>query len=250
MENKVFISVAKEHMKEKNYNPKAIVIAQDLGYIKEGNRVIDRQEFTAYLQETLKMTKYKCKKVIDTFVDTGILLKDKIDDNLLIMPSLKGNFLRLLRSTTRFCLNGLSDFAFKVYCYLFNKYNINQTYQHNENFFFSKKQILEDLGYSRGQDKLIQLNDALSILQDLHMISYNEEAVGRPGKHGTYHELYRVYEYNPTQVKALDVTIKELGTEVTEDLIADRKSIENIMMFEESRKTIPSNWGQLKERNK
>ena len=152
------------------------------------------------------------------------------------MPALKTNFLKLLRSTTKFCIDGISDFAFKVYCYLFNKYNINQTYckHHKENFFFSKKQILADLGYSRGQDKLVQLTNVLTLLQDLKMINYNEKGIGRPGNHGTYHELYKVNEYSPTQVRALNVTIEELGVDKCPELVKERD-----MLVEKEKFTLP-----------
>ena len=215
----MFISVAEEHMKNKQYSPSVAALAQDLGYIENDIRIIDRSEFLAYLRKELGLSKYKCQTVLDAFIAADLIQVDKTDSRRLLISPLKSHFIKLLKTTVRFCVKSLSDLSFKVYCYLFGKYNIHLYYNHVENYFFSENELLRQIGYNdRAEKNHRMIKEVLSVLKKLKLIDYNEKNVSRPGKHGTYHELYGVYEYSDVQVDVIKQIIDE-NRQITDDEI-------------------------------
>ena len=179
-----------ENLKNKNYNMSALTIANTSGWVDKDNshRVIARKEFEAQLKKQLHVTKYKCGVIVDTFIITGVMEEHEEE---LWLTEVKDNFLKLFIPTAKYCLVHLGDMEFKLYCILLNKYNMNQYYHLNENYFFSAKELLETMGYN-GTDgtNVRHLGESLTVLKRLGLIDYNEEFVGRPGKHGLYRELY------------------------------------------------------------
>jgi hypothetical protein len=101
---------------------------------------------------------------------------------------------------------------------LLDKYELHLKYYKNgENYFFSKVQLLEGIGYSKNTKTWAQAINALNTLEELGFISYNHTAVGRPGKHGTYLELYWVNKYGKVQIKASEDLIKEFEGQALDD---------------------------------
>lgn len=223
MDDNVLISVDEEHMKEKNYDPGVIVVANGIGYIdNEKRRHFTRAELIAQMKTVLKLTKYKCGIILDVFIDAGIISEGENKNELYLNP-IRHNFLKMLMTTAKYCLEHLSNNEFKIYCYLFNKYNMHIYYQHIENYFFSEKEVAEAIGYKgRNPNTVRMIKECLLTLRELGLIDYDLESVGRPGKHGTYHELYAVYDYSPVQTEALQQTIdecKQLPDEFVRDAV-------------------------------
>jgi TctA family transporter len=79
--------------------------------------------------------------------------------------------------------------TFKVYCFLLAKYGINQT-KHLPTFRFSKKQILEGIGYKKSQVNLYKIQEILDLLEQLELIKYNHTPHYVEGANGRYMELY------------------------------------------------------------
>ena len=180
-------------------------------------RIVPKGEYRSFLRDRFSLTKYKIDTLIDTYKMLGLVKEEK--GNYLFFPVRK-NFVSLNLSTTLFFLNHLSPFCFKTYCWLLNKYDLHNAYfRHGENYFFNLKELLEGIGYSYNNRELRdRLKEALCILEKLGYIEYNHEYVGRPGHHGLYLELYKVYKYGKTQIKANKEVVKgwiESGTEIS-----------------------------------
>ena len=218
-EDYIMLDVHPEAMKEKNYNLRGVALSNFLGTVNPATnqRAIDKQEFLSQLKQMLKLTKYKCKIIVQTFIDLNIIEED---DKYYYFNPVSSNFLKLVVPTAKYCINNLSDFCFKVYCYMLNKYNIHVAYRHLENYFFSYKELLNDIGYSNSTVNMNMLQQALTTLEELGFIEYEHIAQGRPGKHGTYHELYSVNQIAPVQIKAAKNYI-ENGYKVDEDILED-----------------------------
>lgn len=218
-EDYIMVDIHPNNMKEKNYNLRGMALSNFLGTVDlaTNQRVIEKQEFLGQLKQVLKLSKYKCKIIIQTFIDLNIIEED---NKYYYINPVSSNFLKLVVPTAKYCINNLSDFCFKVYCYMLNKYNMHITYRHFENYFFSYKELLSDIGYSNSTVNMNMLQQALTTLEELGFISYGHEAQGRPGKHGTYHELYSVNQIAPVQIKAAK-TYLENKYEVNEDIIDD-----------------------------
>lgn len=220
----VLISVSKEHMSNKNYEPSVVVLANELGYVDEENqhRCISRAQLIAQMKSVLKLSKYKCGIILDVFVESGLIKQGDTKDEL-YLNLIQHSFLKLLMTTARYCLEHLSNNEFKIYCYLFNKYNMHIYYQHTENYFFSEKEVAEAIGYKgRNPNTVRMIKESLLTLRELGLIDYDLESIGRPGKHGTYHELYCVRDYSPVQTEALQQTIdecKQLPDELVRDAV-------------------------------
>ncbi len=218
-EEYIMLDIHPDNMKEKNYNLRGMALSNFLGTVDlaTNQRIIEKSEFIGQLKQILKLTKYKCKVIVQTFLDLNIIEED---NKYYYINPVSSNFLKLVVPTARYCINNLSDFCFKVYCYMLNKYNIHMAYRHYENYFFSFKEVLNDLGYSNYASNMNMLQQALTTLEELGFIEYEHEAKGRPGKHGTYHELYTVNQIAPVQVKAAKNYVNN-GYEITDDIIED-----------------------------
>lgn len=213
------LDIHPEAMKEKNYNLRGMALGNFLGTINPATnqRAIEKKEFVSQLKKMLKLTKYKCQVIVNTFIELNIIEED--EDYYYINP-VTSNFLKLVVPTAKYCINNLSDFCFKVYCYLLNKYNIHVAYRHIENYFFSYKELLGDIGYSNSTVNMHTLQQALTTLEELGFINYEHIGKGRPGKHGTYHELYSVNQVAPVQIKATQNYVDN-GYKVDEDIAED-----------------------------
>ena len=208
LNNKMLLSVDKENMRNKNYNLYLTVIANTMGYVdKENNyRLVPKTEIKAFLRDNFKLTKYKIKTLLDTYKILGLI--DEKGSDFIFYP-IKKNFVNLSFSTTLYFLDMLSDFVFKVYCWLLNKYDLHLAYfKGKDNYFFNKKELLEGVGYANSAANRKRLDDALMLLEKLDYIHYNHQYVGRPGKHGLYLELYKVNKYGNAQIKSAKETIK------------------------------------------
>lgn len=236
MDENVLISVSDEHMKEKNYDPGVIVVANEIGYIdEEKRRHFTRAELIAQMKKVLKLTKYKCGIILDVFIDAGIISEDG-DKNKLYLNPIRNHFLKILMTTAKYCLEHLSTNEFKIYCYLFNKYNMHLYYRHVENYYFSEKEVAEAIGYKgRNPQTVRMIKESLLTLRELGLIDYNIESVGRPGKHGTYHELYAVYDYSPVQVEAVQQTVDEFPLLEDVEILQDAAALGAVLNDEQEK---------------
>lgn len=154
----------------------------------------------------------------------GTIVED--GDNYII-SKIQDNFVKLTIPTAQFCIENLSEFSMKVYCYLLNKQQIHDKYHYKENYFFSKSELLRAVGYSRGSKTELKLEQALVLLEQLDLISYNHTLVGRPGVHGLYSELYKVNQYSNVQKKAANNFIGE-GKTITDPYVAQQVCIPGV----------------------
>ena len=253
----VLISVKDELMVNKNYHVGVAGLIPDMGHVRDNVRVLDKSEFLAYIKKELKLSNYKAKTVLEVFIVGELLLEDKEDKNILYAPNIESNFIRILKTTVRYCINNLSDLAFKVYCYLLNKYNMHIYYDHTDNYFFSVNELLRKMGYNdRSAKSHRMINETLITLKKLKLIDYNQESVGRPGKHGVYHELYKVNEYSSVQKEAIVDTVKSIKQIENKDIVEDAvmfgmtDQLKNNELVGEAKEVVTTNWSQLKERNK
>ena len=209
LDNKMLLDVSSDKMKNRNYNLYLTIIANTMGYVDKDKqyRVVPKTEVRAYLRDSLKLTKYKIKTLLDTYKILGLM--DEEGGNFIFYP-VKKNFVSLSFSTTMYFLDFFSDFIFKVYCWLLNKYDLHCTYfKGKENYYFNKKELLESIGYSNNDINRHKLDDALILLEKLDYIQYNHQYIGRPGKHGLYLELYQVNKYGNAQIRSAKETIRD-----------------------------------------
>ena len=150
IEDQVFVSIAEEAMTQKNYNPMLSIVASQTGRIEDTYRIIKKEEFFAILKQRLKLSKYKAKKLMQVYLDLNFVSEE--GDYYKFNPIQK-YFVKVTLQTAIYFLDNLSDYSFKIYCWLLNKYENHlrmvQKYQSVENYFFSVTQIIEAMGYSK-----------------------------------------------------------------------------------------------------
>ena len=202
------LSVSKERMQDKNYFLLPIVLSNTMGYAdREKGRIVSKNEFKTTLKKYLKLSNYKFKTLIETFEALGIM---KEEGSNYIFNLVQTNFVKLSFSTALYFLDYYSDFIFKIYCWLLQKYNLHVEYHYRENYFFNKKELLLGIGYSDSTVNRTKLSEALDILEKEGFIRYNHQYVGRPGKHGLYWELLEVKRFGETQVQSKKEEVQRL----------------------------------------
>lgn len=226
MKNDLLISVAEEHMQNKQYDPQLYLASYNKGYIVEQNGVtyhyVDKKELKKAIKDVLHKTYYKCTVLINTYIDLGLITET---DEFYVFNSVDKPFVGLTVDTVKFCLDYLNELPFKVYCYLMSKYvkhlYIKEKYNRNENYFFSKTEIALALGYTKQEKNILLIQRALTVLEDVGLVSFSK-SYQRPGHKGYYHELYWVRQYSKTQIKAdTDFMMRaiEQGREVGQDVL-------------------------------
>lgn len=200
--NKVMImfDTQDSRMKVKNYELFGIGVAVLDTYVEDQERRINKKELKNRLMKN-KFTSHTANVFINTMLELDVFVED--GEDLIIAPITSNNFIRLSADLVRFCINVLSPFAFKLYCYLKRKYDLHVYKGYTENFMFTNSSLLEDMGWSRCQTNIDRLNDSLSVLEELGLIHYNVK--GRYAKglgKGQYKDLYWVKETCPAMEKA------------------------------------------------
>ena len=206
MKNDLLISVAEEHMQNKQYDPQLYLASYNKGYIVERDGItyhyVDKKELKKAIKDVLHKTYYKCNVLIKTYIDLGLITET---DEFYIFNSVDKPFVGLTVDTVKFCLDYLNELPFKVYCYLMSKYvkhlYLKERYGKTENYFFSKTEIALALGYSKKEANILLIQRALVVLEDMGLIKFSK-SYQRPGHKGYYHELYWVRQYSKTQIKA------------------------------------------------
>lgn len=226
MNAKVHLDVESNKIKNKNYDLLALAAANLDVYVENGERRISESEFKRRLRQWLKLSNYKAKVLIDTFIELNVFKRDKND--LIILPVNSNDFIKIPIATIRFCLDSLSPFAFKIYCFLKRKYDLHILYKYKENYLFSDKQLLEVCGMSRCTTNLLSLHNVLNTLEELKLISYNHKSHGKPGQQGLYKDLYWVAESCPAQEKAIKDVVEIVAPEINNSL----KTIKEKMLIE------------------
>lgn len=210
----IMLKMDEKYLSTKKLDYRGYAATNFLGAIgKDKKRRICRKDFEKYLKINLNLSRYKIKNCIDTLISVGLLEERK--DGILMMDSVTKPFLKLYAETVKYFFNHYQPIHFKVYCYLLNKYNINKTYQRQENYFFSTAELLRACGYNDRKFENVKLmNEVLIDLENNHFIKYNHEGVGRSNYQGVYKELYFVNDLAENSVQATEETKKELGPTV------------------------------------
>lgn len=202
--NDILISVDETHMKNKQYNPQVSLVTYIKGYItSDKDLTIGKKELKLGLKELTQLSDYKINTIIKAYLQLGLMTEK---DDLYVLSKVDAPFIGLKGETVRFCLTYTSDFVFKIYIYLLNKYEINKLGREQgrfvENYFFAKKYIAQALGYNPTKEaNILKVNEGLEILKDLGLINYGPSKK-REGHNGYYHELYWVNKYSITQIEA------------------------------------------------
>lgn len=220
----LFLSVKEEKMQNKEHEFLPLTWAYFSSYMENNKRIIPQKEFKRLLRQTLHKRGSKIDKMINTYLMLGTIVED--GDNYIISKT-KDNFVKLTIPTAQFCIENLSEFSMKIYCYLLNKQQIHDRYKYKENYFFSKSELLKAVGYSRGGKTELKLEQALALLEQLDLINYNHKSVGRPGVHGLYLELYKVNQYSNVQKNAANNFIGE-GRTISDPEVAQQVCIPGV----------------------
>lgn len=190
--NDILISVNEMHMKNKQYNPQISLVTYIKGYITSDKELtIEKKKLRQGLKELTQLSNYKINTIINAYLQLGLMTEK---DDLYVLSKVDAPFIGLRGETVRFCLTYTSDFVFKIYIYLLNKYEINKMGKDRgkftENYFFAKKYIAQALGYNPTKEtNILKVNEGLEILKDLGLINYGPSRK-REGHNGYYHELY------------------------------------------------------------
>lgn len=205
-EEVMLLSVKEEKMQNKEHEFLPLTWAYFSSYVDGKKRFILKTEFKKIMRQTLRKRGPKIDKIINTYLMLGTIIEQ---DDYYIISEIKDKFVRLTIPTAQFCIENLSEFNMKIYCYLLNKQQIHDNYKYKENYFFSVVELLRATGYSEGSKNKLKVTQALNLLESMGLIEYNHNSVGRPGKHGTYMELYKANQYSKVQVDAANDFIKE-----------------------------------------
>lgn len=246
MKNDLLISVAEDHMKDKKYDPQVSLVGYIKGFINESQTLaIAKKDLKKGLKEITHLTYHKLNVVIDSYVEWGLLIED---GDYYYFNSVGAPFIGLQGETIRFCAKHLGVIDLKVYLYLMNKYQLNcigkQSGRYTENYFFSKREIAQALGYNGTYEpNIMEINKSLQILTDTGLIEYSVSK-RRDGHQGYYHELYCVRQYSSTHLKADAAYVKEKqlkGEDISEEGMLElaapiRENIKIIATAEDSKK--------------
>lgn len=205
-ENVVFLSVKENKLQDKEHEFLPLTWAYFSSHMENGKRVISQKDFKKYLRQVLRKRGPKIDKIINAYLMLGTITED--GENYIISKT-EDKFVKLTIPTAQFCIENLSELSMKVYCYLLNKQQIHDKYRYKENYFFSKSELLRAVGYSEGSKNKLKITQTLEILKNFDLINFSNESVGRPGKHGTYLELYQVNQYSIIQKEAANKFIRE-----------------------------------------
>lgn len=166
-------------------------------------RMIKKKELRKVLIEALKIDSRKTTRLLNNFIDLGILEVKGYD---YIVHKAKPPYLEIPLSTVKFCLEHMGDLDFKVYCVLLNMWNKHKYYGYKENYFFSKKELLEGVGYTNTNRNLHIADEALVILKKLGFIQYDgpKKRVDKNGKQSQayYFELLNVSLIPKSKIEA------------------------------------------------
>lgn len=112
----------------------------------------------------------------------------------------------------------ISYFGLKLYLIFRNVLNIKKRNNIKGNFLFSKKQMLEECGYSNCQKNREMLVSELNRLEDAGVIGYTRKLVYKPGK-GRYHVL------KWAEIRAIEDKEEGLDEEVEEKVSSEEGRI-------------------------
>lgn len=206
----ISLSMKEEYLAEKKVDYVGYAATKFVGYgdKRKAIRVFDKSDFITFLRDEVGMKKTKAYDCFTALEDINLIHKN--DNGQYVVDKETEPFLKLYKDTVRYFFDHYRPIHFKVYCYLLNKYNIHQRYNHKENYFFSCAELLRAIGYNdRKFNNTKLMNEVLIDLENNHFISYNHETVGRAGKHGRYKELYWVNALAENSRIAFGETIEE-----------------------------------------
>ncbi len=216
MKQVMLLDVNEEKLKNKNYNMSALALANMSGYIdkKFNCRVFYKSDFKNLLKRRLKIGSRKADVILNTFEEIGCL---KIEGDICKLNPIKGNgFLKIDFETAKYCLNCLSPLAFKIYCYLFNKYNIHAAYGYIENYCFSKKELLKIAGYCYNTRNSEIMEQCLQTLKSVGLLEFSDDPIFKVqnGHPAPYRELYKANLKSHVQIVAKKEVEKEFGKDM------------------------------------
>lgn len=209
MTHEMFLSMEEEKLKNKNYDISALALANMSGYVDKEikKRVFRKSEFKGLLKERMGICSRKAEIILNTFRDIGCI---EIDEDICKLNPVNNSFLKLNFETAKYCVDFLTPLSFKVYCYLFNKYNIHKEYNYREGYYFSKKELLQITGYYYNNRNSEMMETCLQTLVDVGLIEIGEPAF-RYGHNGKFRALYKVNARSHSQIVAKKMMKKELS---------------------------------------
>lgn len=194
----VFLSVEEEYMRDRRYDMLALGVAYLQGRYDEGicRKLIQKGDLREVLREFLGYSNYKIKKCIAGLLDMGMLEEHAAaaaGKEYIIMPiAVQSNFVKVDSRIIERAMRELDSFSFKIYCYLYGKYQVNRMLNLPLGFRFSRAQLLSMSGYSYCRNNLDKVDDALDKLVEGEYISCSDGYAVK-GKNGWYKELFSVF---------------------------------------------------------
>jgi hypothetical protein len=156
-------------------------------------RIVKKRDLRKALKENLKVDSRRITTLINNFVDIGVL---KVTKEGYEINEAKPPFLKVPFSTVNFCLANMNNLSFKIYCVLLNMYKKHCFYGRKDNYFFTKKELLESIGYVNASRNLHIVDEALIVLKELDLIDYTgpKKKIDKNGKQSMayYFELLNV----------------------------------------------------------
>jgi hypothetical protein len=234
----IMLSIKDNVMKKKQLDMRGYGLINTLGYVRVEEpigREVDKQEFLDLCVKEMKVTRRKARTILNVFIETGLV--DEFDKNTIIVYPIgaDGWFVKLKLRTVRFCANALSSNAFKVYCYLFNKYRNNC--RKGKDTTFSQNELLEAIGYNDtyGNNHTL-VADILDVLTKTNLITVNKNKK-RVGM-GTFYILdsvnqYEGNEYEPTIGDMIEKVEKPIETKTLDRMVFELNHFNDYFVVED-----------------
>lgn len=222
----IYINVDLENTKNKHYQPMGLVIAQDMKTYNYSTEQweIKKTKLKSAITNQFKMSAKTAKKILDAFLESGLLQEGETKGTVVMSPAKKGsNNAVMYMDTARYCADNLSYDVFKTYCILFKHYKDHVDFGYKDYFQFSIKDLITWNGYGYDSDNIRKFEEQLMTLRRVGLIDYpvkeGTDIPYRPtkkdeeGKYQTdYIKLLKVNSYTDIQIQSLEETHNLLGT--------------------------------------
>lgn len=230
MDNEIiYINVDEKNTENKMYQPMGLVLAQDIKTYNYSTRQweVKKTKLKSAIANQFKMTARTAKKILDVFIESGLLEEGEAAGTVVISKAKKGSTNAVMyMDTARYCADNLSYDVFKSYCILFKHYKDHRDFGYKDFFKFSIKDLIKWNGYTYNSRNIRKFEEHLMTLRRVGLIDYPvENGTDKPyrpinkGEDGMFHtdyiKLLKVNSYSDIQVQSLKVVNELLeGKEV------------------------------------
>lgn len=220
----ISISVDKERMKDKKYNPMIPAYVNLYGYWNRDAKAkeIPKSKLKYFIIEKMNLSEASAARIIKAHRDMGIIESSNEHGGIYLAPFPKGEvFWKMRAEEVEYYLDNLDSFEFKLLCLLGSKWELHCLYyQDQPNFSFSGNGLSAMLGYNANSINRTKVNDSLDRLCALGLVKCSTKPHKKNGYRGLYRDLYKVIppkDLNPMDCeyvkKSIESMLKKIGTE-------------------------------------